>query len=158
MDTRSRSARPMEIRHNTVILRPPEAVFDFLTDTDSFPLIDRALVSHTPAGRMHAGLAGTFVHRRGGMTARSTWHVAELVRPSRIRVDVHGLGYEMDETVELHPTDHGTHAAFIDRVRPTSVAGRLMVALSGAVMRRDLERRAALLKAALELGTGDGAS
>jgi hypothetical protein len=133
-------------------------VFDFLTDTESFPVIDRALVSHAPHGRMHAGLAGTFVHRRGGMTARSTWHVAELVRPSRIRVAVRGAGYEMDETVELDPTDHGTHAAFIDRVRPTSLAGRLMVALSGAVMRRDLERRAALLKATLEAGTAPGAT
>jgi uncharacterized protein YndB with AHSA1/START domain len=148
----------MEIRHDVLILRPPEAVFDFLTDTDSFPVIDRALRSYTPRGRMSAGLAGTFVHRRGGMTARSTWYVAALVRPSHIHVAVRGAGYEMDETVELAPTDHGTRAAFIDRVRPTSLPGRLMVALSGAVMRRDLERRAALLKATLEPGAGPAAS
>lgn len=63
----------MQIRHEVEVERPPEVVFDFLIDTDSFRVVDRALVSYTPGGLMHVGLSGAFVHRRGGVTARSTW-------------------------------------------------------------------------------------
>ena len=86
---------------------------------------------------MRVGLSGTFVHRRGGMTARTTWTVEELVRPSRLRVAVHGMGYEMDEEATLVATGSGTLATFIDTVRPTAIPGRLMVALSSGIMRRD---------------------
>jgi DNA-binding transcriptional regulator LsrR (DeoR family) len=84
------------------------------------------------------------------VTARSTWEVTELERPSRIRVAVRGMGYEMDEIATLSATGGGTLATFVDAVRPTSLAGRFMVALSGGIMRRDLDQRARLLKAALE--------
>jgi carbon monoxide dehydrogenase subunit G len=144
----------VEIRHEIEIARSPEAVFDFLVDTESFRVIDRALVSFEPGGLMHVGLRGSFVHRRGGMTARSTWEVVELERPSRIRVAVKGSGYEMDEVATLSALGSGTRATFVDVVRPTTLAGKVMVALSGAVMRRDLDQRARLLKAALEGVTG----
>lgn len=140
----------MEIRHEIEVARSPEAVFDFLVDTESFRVIDRALVSFEPGGLMHVGLRGSFVHRRGGMTARSTWEVIELERPSRIRVAVRGSGYELDEVATLTAVGSGTLASFLNVVRPTTFAGRVMVTLSGGIMRRDLGRRAGLLKAALE--------
>ena len=140
----------MEIRHEIEVARPPEAVFDFLVDTDSFAVVDRTLVSFEPSGVMRVGLLGTFVHRRRGMTARCTWEVTELERPSRIRVAIRGMGYEMDEIATLSATGSGTLATFVDVVRPTSLAGRFMVALSGGIMRRGLDQRARLLKAALE--------
>ena len=149
-DDRRRRAQPMEIRYEVAIAAPRERVFEFLADTRNFPVVDRALVEFEPHQRMVLGLEGTFVHRRGGMKARTTWHVAELETPSRIRVGVSGAGYEMEETANLATTDAGTIAAFVDSVWATSLAGRLMVALSGRIMRRDLEQRAALLKAALE--------
>ena len=145
----------MEIRHEVEIGRPPESVFDFLIDTRSFPVVDRALISHTPEGLMHAGLSGTFVHRRGPMTARSTWKVEELERPLRLRIAVRGSGYEMEEVATLVATDDGTRATFVDSVRPTSIAGRLMVSLSSGIMLRDLSARAALLKSTLEAGSRD---
>src|SRR5262245_31599032 len=135
----------MQIRHDIDVRQPPEAVFDFLADTDSFRILDRALISYTPEGVMRVGLNGTFVHRRGGMTARSTWVVEELERPVRLRVAIRGMGYAMEETATLVATDQGTRATFVDTVRPTSVAGRLLVAMSGGIMRRDLDNRAALL-------------
>ena len=144
----------MEIRDEIEVARPPEVVFDFLVDTSSFAIVDRALVSFEPSGLMRVGLRGTFDHRRGGMTAHSTWEVLELVRPSRIRVAVRGSGYEMDETATLSARGGRTLASFVDTVRPTSLGGRVMVALSGGIMRRDLDRRARLLKAALEGVTG----
>ena len=145
----------MQIRHEVEVARPPEDVFDFLIDTDSFRIVDRALISSTPGGLMQVGLSGTFVHRRGGMTAHSAWTVAELERPSRLRVAVRGMGYEMDEVANLVATGSGTHAIFVDTVRPTSIAGRLMVAVSGGIMRRDLAARAAVLKAWLEEDSAD---
>lgn len=148
----------MEIRFEINIKRSPEVVFDFLADTASFPVIDRALVTYTPDGPMRVGLAGTFVHRRGGMAARSTWEVTELERARHIRVAVRGMGYEMDETAVLVATESGTRVAFVDTVRPTSMPGRFLVALSDGIMRRDLRKRAALLKAALEAGANRDAS
>jgi hypothetical protein len=145
----------LQVRHEIEVARPPEVVFDFLIDTDSFPVVDRALVSYTPHGLMRVGLSGTFVHRRGGMTARTTWKVEELERPSHLRVAVRGMGYEMDEEATLVATDSGTHATFIDTVRPTSIPGRVMVALSTGIMRRDLNKRAALLKSTLEARARD---
>ena len=143
----------MQVRQENEDRRSPEAVFDFLIDTDSFRILDRALVSYTPDGVMELGGSGTFVHRRGGMTARSTWTVEELERPSRVRVAIRGMGYEMEETATLVATDAGTRATFVDTVRPTSMAGRLLVALSGGIMRRDLANRSALLKSTLEDGS-----
>jgi hypothetical protein len=140
----------VDIRHEVDVARPPEDVFDFLVDTDSFRVIDRALVSFEPDGLMYVGLRGRFVHRRGGMTARSTWEVLELVRPSRIRVAVRGLGYEMDEVATLSALGSGTRVSFADVVHPTTRAGKVMVALSGGIMRRDLEQRSRLLKDRLE--------
>lgn len=130
-------------------------MFAFLIDTDSFRVVDRALVSYSAGGLMHVGLSGAFVHRRGGVTARSTWKVEELERPSRLRVAVRGMGYQIDEAATLVATDAGTRATFIDTVRPTSIAGRLLVALSTGIMRSDLSARAALLKSTLEAPASD---
>jgi hypothetical protein len=49
---------------------------------------------------------------------------------------------------------HLVRGADVDRVWPTSVAGRVLVALSGGIMRRDLRARSARLKALLEAGAG----
>ena len=51
----------MEIRDEIQkCARPPEVVFDFLVDTSSFAIVDRALVSFEPSGLMRVGLRGTF--------------------------------------------------------------------------------------------------
>lgn len=107
-------------------------------------------MSFDPPGRMRVGEGGTFVHWRSGFTARSTWELRELDRPTRIRVTVRGTGYVLDETATLASAATGTHASFLVTVHATSLAGRIMVALSGRIIRRDLERRAERLRAVLE--------
>jgi hypothetical protein len=74
----------------------------------------------------------------------------ELDAPRSLVVEIHGMGYAMTEAATLEAFDGGTRATFVDRVWPTSFPGRLLVALSGGVMRRDLRTRAGRLKAALE--------
>jgi hypothetical protein len=134
--------------------RAPSDVFDFLADTASFPAVDLALVDYQPRGRLVEGLEGTFTHRRGGMTARTTWRVEELVAPTRLRVSIAGLGYGMESLAELardgDGEGEGTVARFVDAVWPTNLYGRVLVALSGGIMRRDLRARADRLKAILE--------
>lgn len=130
--------------------RPPPEVFDFLTDTRSFKVVDAALVEFEPHGRMTAGMTGRFLHRRSGLPARSTWRVAELDAPRRLSVEIQGMGYAMTEEADLTASAGGSQVRFVDRVWPTSLAGRLLVALSGGIMRRDLRARADRLKAVLE--------
>jgi hypothetical protein len=130
-------------------------VFAYLADTASFPAVDRALIDYQPRGVLSEGLAGTFTHRRGGMTARTTWRVEWLEPPSRLRVSIQGMGYGMESSVELAEDGEGTLARFVDSVWPTSLPGRVLVALSGAIMRRDLRARAARLKTILEI-TAEG--
>jgi len=132
------------------VARSPEDVFAFLADIDSFRALDPALIECQPTGRLAGGLSGTFAHRRGGMTARTTWRVTEFVPPTLLEVAIRGAGYEMTERANLEATGSGTRATFVDRVWPTSLAGRVLVALSGGIMRRDLRARAGRLKAILE--------
>ena len=130
--------------------RAPADVFDFLADIDSFRLVDPALVECEPTGRLTEGLSGRFTHRRAGMMARTTWRVTEFEPPTTLEVAIRGAGYEMTERANLEPMGTGARATFVDRVWPTSIPGRFLVALSGGIMRRDLRARAARLKELLE--------
>lgn len=133
--------------------RSPTEVFAFLADTANFRAVDAALVDYAPTGPLRAGVQGRFAHRRGWMVARTTWTVTQLDPPRSLVVEVHGAGYAMTEAATLEPEAGGTRATFVERVWPTSRAGRLLVALSGGVMRRDLRARAARLKELLSVPT-----
>jgi len=130
--------------------REPDDVFAFISDTRGFRALDPALVEVSPEGPLAAGMTGRFLHRRGGFPARTTWEVTRLDPPSRVAVELQGMGYRMTEDVELERAPVGTRAMFVERVWSTSLAGRLLVSLAGGVMRRDLRARAALLKVVLE--------
>jgi Polyketide cyclase / dehydrase and lipid transport len=145
-----KAAGGFEIETVLDIERGPDGVFAFLADTRSFPALDPALVEVEPEGPLIRGMTGRFLHRRAGFPARTTWQVLTLDAPSRLVVELHGLGYAMTEALELEGSPLGTRVRFTERVWPTSFAGRLMVALSGGIMRRDLRARAARLKAVLE--------
>jgi polyketide cyclase/dehydrase/lipid transport protein len=130
--------------------RAPEDVYAFLADTRSFRALDAALVEVEPEGPLSLGLTGRFLHRRGGLPARTMWRVTALDAPSRLVVELRGMGYQMTEAIELERSPLGTRARFVERIWPTSLAGRLLVALSAGVMRRDLAKRRALLKTVVE--------
>lgn len=135
--------------------RSPADVFDFLAHTRSFREVDAALVSFQPEGPLIEGMTGTFLHRRGGLPARSSWRVVHVDPPGHLMVEIRGMGYGMSEAVDLEATGTGTRARFVDRVWPTSLPGRLLVALSGGIMRRDLRARAERLRTILERDAGD---
>ena len=126
-----------------------ETAFDFLTDPVKFKVVDLALVKVEPTTPMVLGTIGRMQHRRGGMTARTTWSVIALEPPRSVTVEIHGSGYAMTESAELETVPSGTRIRFVDRVWPTSLAGRLIVALSREIMERDLRDRAGRLAAAL---------
>ena len=147
--------RGFEIESTLDIAQPPNEIFDFPADTRSFKAVDALLIEIEPEGRLAAGMTGRFLHRRGGLPARTTWRVTELDPPRRLSVEIHGMGYAMTENVDLEPTANGTRARFVEHVWPTSLRGRLLVALTSAIMRRDLRARADRLKAVLE-GSPEG--
>ena len=139
-----------ELDFDLEIAREPADVFAFLTSAEGLRAVDPALVDYGPPGPITAGGAGWFRHRRGGMTANTTWRVTAFEAPTRLEVAISGMGYAMTESAALEATPTGTRARFVDRVWPTSLPGRLLVALSSGIMRRDLRARAARLKALLE--------
>ena len=141
-----------EIETSVDIARSTVDVFAFLASTRSFKAVDPALVEFEPEGDLRPGLTGTFLHRRGGLPARSTWLVVESDPPRRLAVEIRGMGYGMTEEAMLKPQGDGTRATFVDRVWPTSLPGRLLVALSGRIMRRDLRARSERLRKILEAG------
>jgi len=147
----------MEISDSFVIDRPRGDVFAFLVDTSHFKKVDRALVAFEPTGRMELDMHGTMQHRRGGMTARTTWRVTKLVAEERLGIEIRGMGYRMQEAVELADDDSGTAMRVVDTLSGTSQLGNLFVAISKGFIWRDLVARAALLRAALESGPADGA-
>jgi len=138
-----------EIKRTLEINRDMATVFGFLTDPAKFGVVDHALVSVEPMTPMALGTAGRMTHRRGGMTARTTWRVTAFEPPRALTVAIVGSGYEMTESAELEAVPGGTSIRFVDRVWPTSLPGRLLVALSGGIMRRDLKARSERLVAAL---------
>lgn len=142
--------RGFELSFDLEVARRPAEVFDFLTSPVGLRAVDPALVDYGPPGPIAAAGAGWFKHRRFGMTARTTWRVTAFEPPDRLEVAISGMGYAMTESAELEPTPTGTRARFVDRVGPTTLPGRILVALSGGIMRRDLRARAERLKAVLE--------
>jgi hypothetical protein len=141
-----------ELSFELEIARGPGAVFAFLTSPEGLRAVDPALVDYGPPGPITAGGKGWFKHRRGGMTAKTTWEVTEFEVATRLEVAISGMGYAMTESAALEATPTGTRARFVDRVWPTSLPGRILVALSGGIMRRDLRDRSARLKVLLEAG------
>jgi hypothetical protein len=139
-----------ELTFELDVARPPGDVFALLIDPGQFRVLDPALLDHGPPGPLTAGAEGWFKHRRAGMTARTTYRVTAFDAPSRLEVAISGMGYAMTEAAELEAIPKGTRARFVDRVWPTTLPGRLLVALSGGIMRRDLRARAERLKALLE--------
>lgn len=138
------------------VARAPRDVFALLVDPDHFRVLDPAMRDYGPKGPLTQGSEGWFKHRRGGMTATTTFRVTDLDAPRQLEVAISGMGYEMTEAAELEATTTGTRARFVDRVWPTTLPGRLLVALSGGIMRRDLRARAGRLKAILEGETPEG--
>jgi hypothetical protein len=144
--------RGFEIQRDLEIGRDVATVFAFLTDPTKFRTIDHALVEVEPTTPMALGMSGRMTHRRGGMTARTTWSVTRFEPPTELVVEIRGSGYAMTESAELTAMPERTRIRFVDRVWPTSLPGRLLVALSGGIMRRDLEARANRLRRILETG------
>jgi uncharacterized protein YndB with AHSA1/START domain len=145
--------RGFELAFELEVQRQPAEVFTFLTSPEGLRAVDPALVDYGPPGPIRAGGSGWFRHRRGGMTANTTWRVTAFEPPSRLEVAISGMGYGMTESADLELIATGTRARFVDHVWPTSLVGRLLVALSGGIMRRDLRARADRLKAVLEGAT-----
>jgi hypothetical protein len=141
------------VERSDKIRQTPDAVFAVLSDPTTWAAYDHALVDVQPQTPLRLGLTGTIRRRVGlGMTVTTAWKVLELDPPTRLVLLDTGRGYELRETLVLAATATGTSMTVTDTLVPTSLPGRLMVALSGRFIERDLKSRLVALKAVLEGG------
>jgi hypothetical protein len=133
------------------IARSPDDIFAFLTDSANWSKIDDTVRRLEPIVSVALGTRGTVTNRRAaGLKATTRWEIIDFVPGSRVTNRVVGVGYELSEVVELSPTATSTNVSATDWLRATSVVGWVMVPLSGGIIRRDLQKRLARLKALLE--------
>ena len=135
------------------IAGPPERVYAVLTDQDAWAALDPPLVDFTPRGPLAVGMTGTLTRKVAGRRITDGWTILELEPGTRFAMRVTGAGYELIETITLEATAGGTRATTVDAYRHTSLGGRLLIAVSGPFIRRDLRERYKRLTALVE---GDG--
>lgn len=133
------------------IAASPSQVYEILVDPAYWFKVDPTLLDVSPRDRIVLGSTGTLRNRRGpGFVAKATWTTTELVPDARVTQHLRGFGYELDETVSLAPAGAGTEMSVTDTLVPTSIAGRLLVALARGIMERDLAARFGHLERLLE--------
>jgi len=136
--------------HSLQIGRSSAQVYAFLVEQDSWAALDPATVDITPRGEVHTGMTGTITRRVIGLRVKNGWLVTELDPSARLGMRITGPGYALTETTTLESTPDGTRATVVDVLEPTSIGGRLLVAISGPFIRRDLRARTGRLKSPLE--------
>ena len=135
------------------IAGPPERVYAVLIDQGAWAALDPPLVDFTPRGPLAVGMTGTLTRKVAGRRITDGWTILELEPGTRFAMKVTGAGYELIETITLEATAGGTRATTVDTYRHTSLGGRLLIAVSGPFIRRDLRKRYKRLTALVE---GDG--
>lgn len=130
---------------------PPERVFEYMVDPTHWVEYDPTLVEVTPSDRLRVGSSGIVRNRRApGMTAKASWRTTKLEPPVRVTQELRGMGYELTEDVRLTPIASGTELHIVETLLPTSLVGRVFVAMSRGFMERDLRARSQRLKTVLE--------
>lgn len=145
-------AIPIVVEGHLGISAPPGSVFAVLANPAEWFALDEALVDVKPREPLVAGSAGTMRRRVGfGLTVKTAWRNVEFVPGSRLSNIITGFGYELRETVVLVPHEGGsTKMVVVDTLTPTSIVGRVMVAMSRRVIERDLRARFRRLKKEIE--------
>jgi hypothetical protein len=127
--------------HSLEVARPPAEVYAFLVDQDNWAALDPATLDITPRGEVHKGMTGTITRRVAGRRVKNDFVVTELEPDARLGMRLTGAGYALTETTSLEASPDGTRVTIVDVLEPTSLGGRLFVAVSGSFIRRDLKAR-----------------
>ena len=136
------------------IARSPDDVFDYLADMGNWKAIDKALLKVSPDGPVGLGSSGTMIHNRPGVKVKTSWEITAFERAERFEMLITGFGYTLRETVTLTEVPSGTRVDTTDLILPTLLVGRVLVAVSGRTIRRDLEVRNQRFKTLLETDAG----
>ena len=86
------------------------------------------------------------------MKVTTAWENTRYEPGACLEMLIRGMGYELTETVDFAAIPTGTTVTVVDDLIPTSFVGRVMVAMSGGIIERDLTARLGRLKAMLEAG------
>jgi uncharacterized protein YndB with AHSA1/START domain len=127
--------------------RPPEVVFDFISDPANDPRWCPS-VSDSQVVATDDGLVSyRFVQHVGPFRHEEASDIVEADRPRRLRWRFTAMGSVVDATVELLPVGSGTRVVQTNEV---SQVGRLQWLVQERIARRELPRQQARLKALLE--------
>jgi carbon monoxide dehydrogenase subunit G len=105
----------MRIEDEIEVARPPEAVFDFLTDPRRLPEWQKSTVEvrREGTGPLRIGERFTEVHRAMGRDVESVVEVAEIERPSVFALVIVEGAVPLDGRWTFAATATGTRVAFV---------------------------------------------
>jgi uncharacterized protein YndB with AHSA1/START domain len=136
----------VRVRASTRIDCPPENVFDTLTDVRNDARWNSRVTSADLRSPEPVGLGSRFAIVNGGTPYDVT--ITTHDRPSRLVLEAHGKP-DLEIAYTLTPADGGTDLASDFDFRPTG-AQKLLFALVGPVIRREIPKQFAALKAFCE--------
>jgi ribose 5-phosphate isomerase B len=140
---------PVRIQETFDVNRPPEAVFDYLTNPSSLPEWQTAKTSVEQLTDGAPGPGTRFRERTKGPGGKEFEQVVEFTefdRPRRVNVHVVEGPYPVDGTWTFEPDGTGTHVAFVAEgtlrgaMRPLQPLVQRMVARQFAAYHRNLRR------------------
>jgi uncharacterized protein YndB with AHSA1/START domain len=105
----------LRIEQSIEIARPPQAVFDFLTDPERLPEWQTSTVEvrRERSGPLEVGERFTEVHAAMGRRLESTVEVAESTPPSAFALKILDGAMPLDGRWTFEPTADGTRVHFV---------------------------------------------
>jgi uncharacterized protein YndB with AHSA1/START domain len=137
----------LRIEQSIEIARPPQAVFDFLTDPEHLPEWQTSTVEvrRERIGPLEVGERFTEVHAAMGRKLESTVEVAERTPPSAFALKILDGAMPLDGRWTFEPTNEGTRVHFVGEA---NISGAKK--LARPLIARQFRRYHQLLKRRLE--------
>jgi uncharacterized protein YndB with AHSA1/START domain len=149
-----RTEHMQRFQQETVINRPVEEVFDFVTNARNEPRYNPRILSaeQTTSGPIERGTHFVLVSKAMGRRMSVEYEVTAYERPRRLRSrTIRGLPFmDVESTETFEPFGGGTRMRWVWEVKPRGAAGRLMTPVLVRMLRRRLERAFANIKRVLE--------
>lgn len=139
--------------HTIEIARPPEEVFEFISEPDNFPLWQESLLEIAEArGPLRVGREVTEVRSFMGRRMETTWTCTEHEPFTRSSIEDDEGPVPFKGTFELEQVDDGTRFTWtVETPGPRGI--KVPRAIVGRMVRRQLAIDSKRLKELLEVGS-----
>jgi uncharacterized protein YndB with AHSA1/START domain len=137
-----------QIRVEAVIGRPPEVVFDLISDPTNDPRWCATVSDvHIESVEEDGSTRYRFTQHVGPLRHEEEAKIVELDRPTRIRWRFTAMGSRVETTIDLRAEGDATRMTQVNRVEGVS---RLQWLVQQRIARRELPRQLERLRAILE--------